>query len=100
VKSACKGDQTEVTLKQERYIADAAKMAKGSGELWTIPVNLLPSATKKPEYHLLTKKEETVELPGCSAWVYANAGAKGYSERIRTGGLCQDGLRSGEHLLA
>jgi aminopeptidase N len=78
VKTECKGDKTEVTLKQERYVSDAAMMAAGSSEIWPIPLNLLPSATRKPVYHLLTKKEETVELPGCSAWVYANAGARGY----------------------
>jgi aminopeptidase N len=78
VSNTCKGDKTEVTLKQERYVADAAKMAAGSDEIWPIPVRLLPSATKKPEYYLLTKKEETITLPGCSAWVYANAGGKGY----------------------
>jgi aminopeptidase N len=78
VKTECKGDKTEVTLRQERYVSDAAKMNAGSEEIWPIPVNLLPSATKQPVYHLLTKREETVELPGCSAWVYANAGARGY----------------------
>jgi puromycin-sensitive aminopeptidase len=78
VSNSCKGDKTEVTLKQERYVADAAKMATGSGEIWPIPLKLLPSATNKPEYYLLTKKEETITLPGCSAWVYANAGGKGY----------------------
>jgi aminopeptidase N len=78
VKTQCQGDKTEVTLSQERYMADATKMAAGSPEIWSIPVNLLPSATKQPVYHLLSKKEETFELPGCSAWVYANAGARGY----------------------
>jgi puromycin-sensitive aminopeptidase len=78
VRSVCKGDKTEVTLRQERYLSDVAKLAAGSDEVWPIPVNLLPSSTKNPEYHLLTKKEETVELPGCSEWVYANAGARGY----------------------
>jgi aminopeptidase N/puromycin-sensitive aminopeptidase len=78
VKTECKGDKTEVTLSQRRYISDAAAMAAGSPEIWPIPVNLLPSATKKPQYHLLTNKEETVELPGCSVWVYANAGGRGY----------------------
>ncbi len=78
VKTECKGDKTEVTLRQERYVSDAAKMNAGSEEIWPVPVNLLPSATKQPVYHLLTKREETVELPGCSAWVYANAGARGY----------------------
>ncbi len=78
VNTECQGDKTEVTLSQQRYVSDAEKMTAGYKEIWPIPVNLLPSAIKKPEYHLLTKKEETVELPGCSAWVYANAGARGY----------------------
>lgn len=78
VKSACRGDKTEVTLTQERYVADAAKLAAGSNELWPIPVNLLTSTSNQSTYHLLTKKEETFELPGCSAWVYANAGSRGY----------------------
>jgi aminopeptidase N len=78
VKSACHGNRTEVTISQERYLADAAKMAAGSNELWPIPVHLFPSGTQQPVYHLLTKKEETIELSGCSTWVYANAGSRGY----------------------
>ena len=78
VKSECKGDKTEVTLAQERYFSNAAKMAAGSNEIWPIPVNLLPSSTKEPVYRLLTKKTDTFDLPGCSAWVYANAGGRGY----------------------
>jgi len=78
VQSACRGDRTEVMLRQERYYSDAAKLAAASSELWPIPVNLLPSATRQPTFHLLTKREETFNLPGCSAWVYANAGSRGY----------------------
>jgi aminopeptidase N len=78
LKSECKGDKTEVNLTQERYVSDAAKMAAGYNEVWTVPVSLLPSATKQPVYRLLTKKEETFEVPGCSAWVYGNAGGRGY----------------------
>jgi aminopeptidase N len=78
VKTQCKGDKTEVMLSQQRYMSDAAAMAAGSKEIWPIPVNLLPSATKKPEYHLLTQKEEAVELLGCSTWVFANSGGRGY----------------------
>jgi aminopeptidase N/puromycin-sensitive aminopeptidase len=78
VKNECEGNKTEVTLKQERYVSDAAKMAAGNDEIWPVPVNLLPSATKQPVYHLLTKKEDAFELPGCSAWVYANASGRGY----------------------
>jgi aminopeptidase N/puromycin-sensitive aminopeptidase len=82
VKSACHGDKTVVRLSQERYQADATKLAAGSGESWPIPVSLLPSASKQPVYYVLTKSEETFELPGCSAWVYGNAGSRGY---YRTG---------------
>jgi aminopeptidase N len=78
VKNECKGDKTEVTLTQERYFSDAARMTSAANQTWPIPVNLLPSATKQPVYHLLTKGSETFELPGCSAWVYGNAGARGY----------------------
>jgi aminopeptidase N len=78
LKSECKGAKTEVTLQQERYVSDAAKMAAGYEQIWPVPVNLLPSATKQPVYHLLTTKEETLDLPGCSAWVYANASGRGY----------------------
>ena len=78
VSTSCQGDKTEVTLKQERYVADAARMAAGFDETWVIPVKLLPSATKQATYYLLTEKAGTVTLPGCSAWVYANASGKGY----------------------
>ena len=78
VTTECKGGKTEVTLAQERYLSDAAKMAAGSREIWPVPVNLMPSSTKTPSYHLLTKKQEIVELPGCSQWVFADAGGRGY----------------------
>jgi aminopeptidase N len=78
VSETCRGDKTEVTLKQERYVADAGKMAAGFDETWVIPVKLLPSATKQATYYLLTKEADTLTLPRCSAWVYADAGGKGY----------------------
>ncbi len=78
VQSACHGDKTEVLLKQEPYVADAQKMAAGSDRIWPVPMNLLPSAAKQTTYHLLNTKQETIEFPGCSAWVYANAGSRGY----------------------
>ncbi|HXX99287.1 MAG TPA: M1 family aminopeptidase [Candidatus Limnocylindrales bacterium] len=78
IKSSCHNGKTEVTLRQQRYFADAAKLTAGSEELWVIPVSLMPSVSRQPEYHLLTKKEETITLPGCSEWVFGNAGAKGF----------------------
>jgi aminopeptidase N len=69
---------TEVTLSQERYFADAAKLTAGSQEIWQIPVNLRPAGAKDATYVLLAQRQQTFELPGCSPWVYANAGGRGY----------------------
>ena len=38
----------------------------------------MKSSTGAQKCELLTKKEETFTLPGCSTWVLANAGATGY----------------------
>jgi len=69
---------TEVTLSQERYFADPAKLTAGSQEIWQIPVNLRPAGAKDATYVLLAQRQQTFELPGCSSWVYANAGGRGY----------------------
>jgi aminopeptidase N len=69
---------TEVTLSQERYFADAAKLAAGSQEIWQIPVSLRPEGAKDSTYVLLAQRQQTFELPGCAAWVYANGGGRGY----------------------
>jgi aminopeptidase N len=69
---------TEVTLSQERYFADAAKLTAGSQEIWQIPVSLRPAATKDATYVLLAQRQQTFELPGCATWVFANAEGRGY----------------------
>ncbi|HJZ62800.1 MAG TPA: M1 family metallopeptidase [Candidatus Acidoferrum sp.] len=78
VQSACGGGKTQVTLTQERYFADAAKMKEGSKEIWQIPVSLRRAGSKEVTQKLLTEKKQTFELPGCAAWVYANASGRGY----------------------
>jgi aminopeptidase N/puromycin-sensitive aminopeptidase len=78
VKSACHGNTMQVTLSQERYFANAAKLAAGSSELWQIPVQLRAAGSKDATYRLLTQRRQTFELPGCSPWVYANVGGRGY----------------------
>ena len=69
---------TQVTLSQARYFADAAKLTAGSQEIWRIPVSLRPAGSKDATYVLLAQRQRTFELPGCAAWVYANAGGRGY----------------------
>jgi aminopeptidase N len=69
---------TEVTLSQERYFADVAKLTAGSQEVWQIPISLRPAGAKDTTYVLLANRQQTFELPGCAPWVYANAGGRGY----------------------
>ncbi|MGC1618377.1 MAG: M1 family metallopeptidase [Candidatus Acidiferrum sp.] len=71
-------ETTKVTLSQERYFGDAEKLAAGSQEIWQVPVNLRAEGQKDGTYFLLAQRQQTFELPGCSPWVYANAGALGY----------------------
>jgi aminopeptidase N len=78
VKSQCSGSSTSVTLDQRRYFVDRAKFREPNDQLWEVPVCLKSSADAKQKCELLTKKEGTFTLPGCSTWVMANAGATGY----------------------
>jgi aminopeptidase N/puromycin-sensitive aminopeptidase len=78
VKAQCSGNSTKVTMAQKRYYYDRAKFEAGNDQLWQIPVCLKGSRANSAKCELLTKKEETFTLPGCSTWVLANAAATGY----------------------
>jgi aminopeptidase N len=78
VKTQCSGESTKVNLTQRRYYYDRSKFASPGSELWQIPLCLKGSAGEATKCELLTKKEQTFTLPGCSTWVLANAGGSGY----------------------
>jgi aminopeptidase N len=78
VKSACRGNTTQVTLSQRRYFSDPTKLAVGSPETWQIPVFLRSGSSAEATQVLLTKREDSFELKGCAPWVYAKAGGRGY----------------------
>ena len=79
MKAQCSGNSTNVTLTQQRYYFDRSKFQAPNDQLWEIPLCLRGSASgKDAKCELMTKKEETVTLPGCSTWVLTNAGAAGY----------------------
>ena len=82
VQTQCVDDKTRVTLSQRRYFESRHLFDAGSSELWMVPVCLksAPDASAKPaeQCELLTQKQQTFTLPGCSSWVMANAGATGY----------------------
>jgi aminopeptidase N/puromycin-sensitive aminopeptidase len=82
-KIQCSGNSTSVALTQQRYYFDRTKFEAPNKELWQIPLCLKGSASgSTAKCELMTKKEETFTLPGCSSWVTTNAGATGY---YRTG---------------
>jgi aminopeptidase N len=78
LKSQCSGNSTQVTLDQQRYFSNREKFESSSDQLWQIPVCLKGSAGGSEKCELLTRKEQTFTLPGCSTWVLGNAGATGY----------------------
>jgi aminopeptidase N len=77
VKSECSGNATTVTLDQRRYYVDRQKFQEPNDQLWQVPL-CMKSSTGAQKCELLTKRQETFTLPGCSTWVLANAGATGY----------------------
>jgi puromycin-sensitive aminopeptidase len=80
VKAQCSASSTSVSVSQQRYYFDRLKFEAPNDQLWQIPICLKGSATGNgaPKCELLTKKEETFTLSGCSTWVLGNAGAAGY----------------------
>jgi aminopeptidase N len=84
VKSECSGTVTKVTLTQERFYADREPgymspiSAVNKEQLWQIPVALRAAGSKNSVYKMLSAHEQTFDMPGCSAWVFANAGGRGY----------------------
>jgi aminopeptidase N/puromycin-sensitive aminopeptidase len=77
VTSKCSGNSTIATLDQRRYYADREKFQAANDQLWQVPI-CMKSSTGAQKCGLLTKRHENFTLPGCSAWVLANAGATGY----------------------
>src|ERR1700682_2957374 len=79
VKAQCSGNSTTIRLSQQRYYYDRTKFDASNDELWQVPLCLKGSAGKAAQRcEVLTKKEATFTLPGCSTWVLANTGGTGY----------------------
>jgi aminopeptidase N/puromycin-sensitive aminopeptidase len=79
VKSQCSGNSTTISVSQRRDFYDREKFQAPNEELWQVPLCMKSSTgDAAPRCELLTKKQATFTLPGCSAWVVANAGATGY----------------------
>src|ERR1700733_852984 len=75
--SKCSGNSTIVTVDQRRYYSDREKFQAATDQLWQVPL-CMKSSTGAQKCALLTKRQESFTLPGCSTWVLGNAGATGY----------------------
>jgi aminopeptidase N len=81
VKAECSGTDEKVTLEQQRYFFDRAKFEAGSSERWQIPVCMKQGSSGKAgaeHCELLTERQQSFTVPGCSNWVNVNVDAKGY----------------------
>jgi len=78
VKAQCSGNSTSVPLEQRRFYNDREKFQEPNDQTWEVPLCLKSSSGGAQKCELLTKKQETLTLPGCSTWVLANVGATGY----------------------
>jgi len=76
VSIACANNQTAVTLKQQRFVIDAARPDNGR---WQIPICLKVPGRATTTCEVMTEESRTLTLAGaCAPWVFANAGAHGY----------------------
>jgi aminopeptidase N len=76
VSIACANNQTAVTLKQQRFVIDAAHPESGR---WQIPICVKVPGRDTAACELMTEESRTLNVAGtCAPWVFANAGAHGY----------------------
>lgn len=78
LKAQCTGNSTTVSMKQQRYFSDQTKLDAANDQLWQVPVCLKTGPGSSTRCELLTKREQSFTVPGCSAWVLGNSGGTGY----------------------
>jgi aminopeptidase N len=78
VKAQCSGNQTTVELSQTRFFNDPELQKAGSPELWQIPVCIKTAGGANASCQLMTQKQQSFKVSGCSPWVFVNAGGRGY----------------------
>ena len=83
---ACRGNQTDALLTQQRFVGDAAVHAASNVQndlpegRWQVPVCLKAGSQQAPACAVLTQQTQTttIDARNCQPWVFANAGAQGY----------------------
>ena len=67
---------TQVAVSQQRFWANPSDAVKKE-QVWMVPV-CLKSGGAKPFCQILSLKDQTLPLAGCSPWVFVNGSAAGY----------------------
>ena len=85
----CEEGSTLLTLAQQRLFARRAPFLAGSPEIWTIPITVrnLDAPAVEPRKFLLTKKEETFRIDGCTPHLYVNYDGRGFYRTSHASGM-------------
>jgi puromycin-sensitive aminopeptidase len=68
--------KTEVTITQRRFWANPGAAPK-TDQIWMVPV-CVKTGGAKPFCQVLSQKEQTLPIAGCTPWVFVNGNASGY----------------------
>ncbi len=76
----CEAGNTLLTLSQRRVFSDRKRFLAANDQTWIVPVTLrnLDSASDAPRSVLLSKKNETFTLPGCTPHLFINRQGRGF----------------------
>ena len=77
VSAACTDGRQQITVSQQRFYADPARLKAGSPELWQIPV-CFRSPGSAARCELLSRPTQVFTRDTCEPWVFANAAGRGY----------------------
>ena len=96
VDARCEGDETVVTLTQQRFFADRTRLGSAPEQLWSIPVCFAEN-----DCVLLSERSREARLAGCRDGAFANWGGRGYYLSAHGGDVAQAiALRSPAERLA
>jgi aminopeptidase N len=79
VAATCTNNHLQLTLTQERFVLGQSA-AQAAPERWQIPLCVNLPDRKSATCNVVSETKQTITLGGasCPAWVFANAGARGY----------------------
>lgn len=85
----CEEGATLLTLSQQRIFARRAPFLAGSPEVWTIPITVrnLDAPIVEPRKFLLTKKEDTFRINGCTPHLFVNYDGRGFYRTSHAAGM-------------